>query len=205
MATDSIRPHRAHHLRVSAPSLDSHLAARFRAGDPEAVRAVFRRYSGPMLTVARSSLADRDLAEEAVQQAFVQAWNASSTYDPERPLSTWLYAITRRVCIDLYRRERRHALVSDTGELPEEVAVEDEVAVAAERSWQAWEVRRAVDSLRDDEREVVRLSHFEGLSFPELAQRLGIPLGTVKSRSHRAYRRLGEELRHLRMTTCAAC
>ena len=91
-----------------------------------------------MLTVARSSLADRDLAEEAVQQAFVQAWNASNTYDPERPLSTWLYAITRRVCIDLYRRERRHALVSDTGELPEEVAVEDEVAVAAERSWQAW-------------------------------------------------------------------
>ena len=100
---------------MSAPSLDSHLAARFRAGDPEAVRAVFRRYSGPMLTVARSSLADRDLAEEAVQQAFVQAWNASSTYDPERPLSTWLYAITRRVCIDLYRRERRHALVSGHG------------------------------------------------------------------------------------------
>lgn len=178
--------------------LDSQLATRFRDRDPDAVQAVYRRFAGPMLTVARASVGDRDLAQEAVQQAFVQAWRAAATYDPSRPLSSWLYTITRRVCIDLYRRERRQPEVTESGEVPSGATGPDDVAVTAERSWQAWEVRRAVDSLREDEREVIRLSHFEGLSFPELAERLGIPIGTVKSRSHRAHRRLSERLQHLR-------
>ena len=85
----------------------------------------------------------------------------------------------------------------DADDLPATVAADD-VGLSVERAWQAWEVRQALDNLGDGEREVVRLSHLEGLSLPETAERLGIPVGTVKSRSHRAYRRLGEELRHLR-------
>ena len=189
----------AHHRSVSTPPLDPGLVNRFRAGDAEAVRAVYRRYVGPMLTVARASLRDPALADEAVQQAFVQAWRAASSYDPERPLSTWLYTITRRVCIDLYRRERRQPDLTDSGELPAGATDVDEVSAAAERSWRAWEVRRAVDSLGEDEREVVRLAHLEGLSFPEVSERLGIPVGTVKSRSHRAYRRLSEQLQYVRV------
>ena len=176
---------------------DAELAVRFRDGDDEIVRAVYRRYAGPMLSVARSSLRDRELAEEAVQQAFLQAWRAAGSYDPARPLSSWLFSITRRVCIDLYRRERRQAIVMDADDLPATVA-DDDVGLSVERAWQAWEVRQALETLGDGEREVVRLSHLEGLSLPETAERLGLPVGTVKSRSHRAYRRLGEELRHLR-------
>jgi RNA polymerase sigma-70 factor (ECF subfamily) len=176
---------------------DAELAVRFRNGDDEIVRAVYRRYAGPMLSVARGSLRDRELAQEAVQQAFLQAWRAAGSYDPARPLSSWLFSITRRVCIDLYRRERRQAVVMEADDLPTKVA-EDDVGLSVERAWQAWEVRQALDTLGDGEREVVRLSHLEGLSLPETAERLGIPVGTVKSRSHRAYRRLGQELRHLR-------
>jgi RNA polymerase sigma-70 factor (ECF subfamily) len=178
------------------------VVAGFRDGDPAAVRAVYRRYSGPMLTVARSMLGSRELADEAVQQAFVQAWRAAASYDPNRPLSSWLYAITRRVCIDLYRREHRQAALTDSGE-PPAAAAPDDTAGTAERSWEAWEVRRAVDALSPRDREIMRLAYFEGLSFPDVAERLDLAVGTVKSRSHRAYRRLADRLGHLRASSAA--
>ena len=68
----------------------------------------------------------------------------------------------------------------------------------AEQIYDVWEVRRAVDELPDDEREVVRLQHFEGLTHVEIAERLELPLGTVKSRSFRAHKRLAGGLGHLR-------
>ena len=180
------------------PTLDERaLAAGFRAGDPEAVRAVYRRYASSMLVLARSRLADPERAHDAVQQAFLQAWRAAGTYDPRRPLSTWLYAITRRVCVDLYRRDRRRPDLTDTGAPPDEV-VADVAPDGVEREWEAHEVRAAVDALRPDERDIIRLVYFDGLSLPDVAERLGLPLGTVKSRSFRAYRRLAHELGHLR-------
>jgi RNA polymerase sigma-70 factor (ECF subfamily) len=182
---------------MSATVDDVDLGRRWRDGDPDAVRAVYRRYAGSMLVLARSNLSDPHLAQDAVQQAFLQAWRAAAHYDTSRPLSTWLYAITRRVCIDLYRRDRRRPLVTDDGDAPERAAA-DEAADHVERAWEAWEVRAAVDDLRPHERDVIRLAYFEGLSLPEVADRLGMPLGTVKSRSFRAYRRLASHLEHLR-------
>jgi RNA polymerase sigma-70 factor (ECF subfamily) len=181
---------------------DPDLGRRFRDGDPDAVRAVYRRYAGSMLVLARSHLADAELAHDAVQQAFLQAWRAAARYDTSRPLSTWLYAITRRVCIDLYRRDRRRPLLTETGDAPDRSADEDGLA-GAERSWEAWQVRAAVDSLRPDEREVIRLAFFEGLSLPEVAARMNLPVGTVKSRSFRAYRRLAAQLDGLRADAVA--
>ena len=84
------------------------IGERFRAGDEAALAEVFDEYAGPMLAVASSMLADRRLAEEAVQQAFVQAWRAASSFEPERPLGPWLRAIVRRTAVDVWRRERRH-------------------------------------------------------------------------------------------------
>jgi RNA polymerase sigma-70 factor (ECF subfamily) len=181
---------------MSATIDDRGLARRFRDGDPEAVRAVYRRHAGSMLVLARSRLADPERAHDAVQQAFLQAWRAAATYDPSRPLATWLYSITRRVCVDLYRRDRRRAVLTDSGDSPDEV-VADVAPGGVERSWEAHEVRAAVDRLRAEEREIIRLAYFEGLALPEVAERLGLPLGTVKSRSFRAYRRLAQQLGHL--------
>src|SRR5438309_1975520 len=87
------------------------LALRFQTGDPDAVRQVYRRYAGPVHTLCRSLLGDPALVDDAVQQTFLQAWRAAGRFDPSRPLSAWLYAIGRRVCIDEYRKARRAPVV----------------------------------------------------------------------------------------------
>ncbi len=168
------------------------LVARFRAGDEAAIRAVYRRYGGAVMTVASSMVADQTLAAEVVQQTFVKAWRAASTFDADRDLAPWLYAIARRTAIDVLRSEGRPTTGNHEPET--DVAV---TPLSFEKTWEAHEVRRALDDLPPDEREVVRLSHFVGLSHAEIGERLGIPAGTVKSRSARAHRRLAAALRHL--------
>ena len=86
------------------------LAAGFRDRDEGAVRDVVRRYGAAMTVIARTLVADRHKADDAVQQAFLQAWRAAHTVDVSRPLGPWLHTITRRVCIDMYRRDRRVAI-----------------------------------------------------------------------------------------------
>lgn len=173
---------------------DAMLVERFRAGDEQAVREVVRRYSGPMTTVARSFLRDLHRADDAVQQALLQAWRASGNFDPTRPLGPWLFAITRRVCIDLLRVEARMPVPrpADAG-----AAGASDTAAAVERAWLSWEVRRAIDRLPEEERAIVRLAHLRGMSQTGIADRLGLPLGTVKSRMFRAHRRLANVLGHL--------
>ncbi|MFQ5558444.1 MAG: RNA polymerase sigma factor [Acidimicrobiales bacterium] len=172
------------------------LIARFRAGDPEAVRAVHRRHGGAVRTVARAMVGDPDLVADVVQQTFIKAWRAAATFDEHRELAPWLYSIARRTAIDVLRRERRPTMGGHAPEI--DVAV---TPMSFERTWTVYEVRRAIDDLPADEREVVRLSHLAGLTHTEIAHHLGIPLGTVKSRSGRAHRRLAAALGHLRADT----
>jgi RNA polymerase sigma-70 factor (ECF subfamily) len=165
----------------------------FRVGDPEAVRAVYRRYAGAVHTVARSVIgADEELCADVVQQTFVKAWRAAHTYDGDRDLAPWLYAIARRTAIDALRSERRPTRGDHEQEVDAAVLTR-----SFEDTWEAFEVRTAVDGLPPDEREVARLTHLEGLTQTEVATRLGLPLGTVKSRGHRAHRRLAAALAHL--------
>jgi RNA polymerase sigma factor (sigma-70 family) len=173
-------------------------ARRFRDGDPDAVRTVYRSYAGLVLAVAYKVLGDRGFAEEAVQQTFVQAWRAAGQYDPNRELGPWLATIARRAAIDIHRREARRVhdnLETMTG-TPHPALIT--LPPSAEAAYDVWEVRRAVEALPPDERDVVRLQHLEDLTQPEIAERLGIPVGTVKSRLFRAHRRLAGELGHLR-------
>lgn len=168
---------------------------RFSEGDGEAVRELYASYGRSVFTVAFAALGDRGLAEEAVQQTFLQAWRAAGRFDVERDPGPWLYAIARRVAVDLYRRERRHqtAEANDT-----EVAI---LSPSFEGTWEAWQVRSALEELTDDERAIMRATHYLGLTHEETAERLGIPLGTVKSRSYRAHKRMAELLGHLEEKT----
>ncbi|MFQ5966635.1 MAG: RNA polymerase sigma factor [Acidimicrobiia bacterium] len=172
------------------------LARRFRAGDPDAVRELYAQYGRAIFALALRSLGDRSLAEEAVQQTFLQAWRAASRFDADRPLDPWLYAIARRVAVDVYRRERKHRADPMEDE-PEIVAL----PTTFEHTWEVWEVRVALDRLPPDEREVVRATHYLGLTHAQAAEHLGIPVGTVKSRSHRAYQKLADLLAHTREAT----
>ena len=169
------------------------LSLRFRTGDADAVREVYRRYAGRVNALCRSMLSDPALVDDAMQQTFLQAWRAASRFDASRPLSAWLYAIARRVCIDEYRKASRAPSVARTDNEIDGVVE----GPSLDQAWTVWEVRRAIDELPPDEREVVRLASLEGWSLPEIATHLGVPLGTIKSRSFRAHRRLAAALAHV--------
>lgn len=158
---------------------------------------VYRAYGRLVYGVAYKVLGDRGLAEEATQQAFLKAWRAAQTFDEDRELGPWLAAIARRVAIDVYRREALR--ITD----PLDAATETHPSLttapeSAEAVYDIWEVRRAVSELPGDEQQVVRLQHFEGMTHEQIAQQLRLPVGTVKSRSFRAHKRLASELGHLR-------
>jgi RNA polymerase sigma factor (sigma-70 family) len=174
---------------------DLDLVARFAAGDEQAVRELYDRYARQVLTVAMKVLGNRALAEEAVQTTMLKAWRSASSFDPSRELAPWLFTIARRVAIDLHRREKRV-------DVPAELADDDlaVVPLSFERTWEVWEVRSAVSRLPPEEREVVRLSHGLGMTHREIADGLNVPIGTVKSRSARAHRRLASLLRHVART-----
>jgi RNA polymerase sigma-70 factor, ECF subfamily len=171
---------------------DRELAIRFPAADDAVLRDVYERFGGAVYTVALSILGDPGRAADVVQSTFVNAWQAASRFNPDQELAPWLYTIARRQAIDAYRRDRRSRAV-DAVELDEATA-----AVSLEATWEAWQVRVALDQLSEDERRVVKLAWFDGLAHTEIAEVLGVPVGTVKSRSHRAYRRLAELLAHVR-------
>jgi RNA polymerase sigma factor (sigma-70 family) len=174
---------------------DAQLAAEFATGDADSVRAVYAAYGRLVYSVAYKVLGDAGLAEDATQQTFLQAWRSADRFDPTRAFGPWLATIARRVAIDVYRQSQRHQTY---GSLEAVDASHATPPPSAEQIYDVWEVRRAVDSLPADEQALVRLQHFSGLSHTEIAERLDIPVGTVKSRSHRAHRRLVGLLGHLR-------
>jgi RNA polymerase sigma-70 factor (ECF subfamily) len=165
---------------------------RFRAGEPDAVRELYRAHAGAVMTVARSIVHDRELAADVVQQTFVKAWRAAHTFEGGREIAPWLYAIARRTAIDVLRAESKPTRGGHEAEV--DVHVE---GPSMERTWERYEVRRAIDALPPDEREVVRRSHLLGQTHDQIATELGVPIGTVKSRSGRAHRRLAAALAHL--------
>ena len=172
-------------------ALDRATLDEFVAGSPHAIRAVYAAFNKQVFTVTMSMLGNRALAEEATQQTFIKAWRRAETFDPTRPIGAWLYSIARRASIDVYRRERRHDHVeAQTDQAAEEPSFE--------HTWDAWQLRTALEGLRQEDRETLRAVYFEGLSHDQAAKRLGIARGTVKSRVHRAQVRLADALAHLR-------
>jgi RNA polymerase sigma-70 factor (ECF subfamily) len=142
-------------------------------------------------------LGRHELAEEAAQQTFVRAWQAADRIDLTRDTASWLAKIAKRVAKDVYRREARRP----TSPLVD-VAADDPALVCLPPDLDSldavWNVRRAIDALPSDEASIVRLQHLDGMTHGEIASELGIAVGTVKSRSHRAHRKLAALLGHLR-------
>lgn len=177
--------------------VDRDVRRRFRTGERDAVSAVYHAYGRLVYAVAYRLLSDRSLAEEATQQTFVKAWRGAESFDENREMTPWLVAIAKRTAIDIHRREAlRSATPIDS--IPEGAPALVTRAAAPEDIYDVWEVRSAVATLPAEEQEVVRLQHFEGLTHTEIAGRLGVAVGTVKSRSFRAHKRLAAALGHLR-------
>jgi RNA polymerase sigma-70 factor, ECF subfamily len=177
---------------------DEQLMTRLDGPEVEAALSeLYDRYSRTVYGVGIKILGDRSSAEEMVQEVFLKVWRSSGTFDPSRAsFSTWLYRVTRSVALDLYRKrtsrirpvpnaDSQIAAARDSSAGPEEI-VDD--------SWLSWRMSNALEELGATQREVVELAYFQGLSQREISQRTGMPLGTVKSRTASAMKRLRQGL-----------
>jgi RNA polymerase sigma-70 factor (ECF subfamily) len=191
MPSDPVAP--ADESSTRPAGLSRETRERFHGGDVDALGEVYDRYARAAWALALSLTGVEHLAQEAVQEAFVRAWRSAGAYDPARDLGSWLLTVTRHATLDLLRRELRPTRGGHEAE--QDTAVEEP---GMDGAWLAWAVQEALGQLAEHEREIVRLSFYDDLTQAQIAERTGLPLGTVKSRSHRAHRRLAGLLAHVR-------
>ena len=169
---------------------DEDLLARVADGDRDAFGDLYQRYARAVLGLALRRLGDRGRAEDAVQEAFASVWRAARTYRRDRgPVAPWLYAVARNAIAD-----RGRARTEPPAEPVDSPSDEPGPDAKAEQSWVAWRVHRALETLPESERTVLELAYWRGLSQSEVAAELGIPLGTVKTRTRSGLGRLADEL-----------
>jgi RNA polymerase sigma factor (sigma-70 family) len=180
---------------------DRQLVRRIEGGDEEAFRSLFASYGPSAMALAARVLRQAHLAEEIVQEAFLSLWLSPGLYDERRgSVKAWLMTMVHHRAVDAVRREeaqrrRSDDLVAgfrDTAEDPS-VEIVDSVAAPGERA----AVREALAGLPPEQREVLELMYFDGLSQTQVADKTGAPLGTVKSRALLGMRRMRAELERL--------
>ncbi|HET6818980.1 MAG TPA: sigma-70 family RNA polymerase sigma factor [Candidatus Limnocylindria bacterium] len=180
----------------SAQPLDDRLLAeRLRSGDREALGLLYDRYASVAMAVAVRVVADRQLAEDLVHDAYVAAWQKIDRFDPSRgSLRSWLLTIVRNRAIDRLRGTRPSM---EVGEADEQSLLRTGPnptweAAAARRS--AVELRQALESLPDEQRQAVELAYFGGRTYREIAQLTGVPQGTANGRLRLALAKLRDSL-----------
>jgi len=179
---------------MSQQPLDLECMERLRAGDPRALRELYDRYSSLLYAVALRILGNATDAEDAVQRCWVQAWQTAASYEPRRgPVAAWLLTMVRSRALDLARSLSSRRRVEDAleAEAPDPPL---DPSDTAERRALRESIAQAMTSLTEDQRRVLEIAYFEGLSQSEVATRLGAPLGTVKSWTRQGLGRLRELL-----------
>jgi RNA polymerase sigma-70 factor, ECF subfamily len=172
---------------------DEAVVALVARSDDTALAELYDRFGRVAYGVALRILRDEKLAEDAVQEGFLAAWRSADRFMPERgKASTWILTLVHRRAVDLVRREDRRradALVDDLEPTPADSA-EDDAWLRFERE----RVQAALKQLPDQQREALELAYYGGFSQSELAERLGQPVGTIKSRMFTGLARLRELL-----------
>lgn len=166
-----------------------------RIGDRDlaALNRLFQATYGKLLGICLRITRDRESAEDVLQEVYVKIWNRAAGYDRHRakPM-VWLGRLARNSAIDWYRSQSRrrandllgeHDVQDDTRLIDEELIAREEQSIAM----------ALLDGLRDDQKDTIRKIYFEGLTYAQLAERDGIPLGTVKSRIHRTLIQLSQK------------
>jgi RNA polymerase sigma-70 factor (ECF subfamily) len=167
--------------RAFAHLSDEAVVALVARSDDEALAELYDRFGRVAYGLALRVLRDEALAEDAVQEAFLTAWRTADTFMPERAkASTWLLTLVHRRAVDLVRREERRRTdpIEAAGDPVGEGAVDDAVWLRYQRE----RVQEALRRLPDQQREALELAYYGGFTQSELAERLGQPLGTIKSR-----------------------
>jgi len=181
---------RRHHAHLS----DEALVALVARGDEDALAELYDRVGRVAYGLALRVLRDERHAEDAVQEAFLQVWRSAATFRAERAkASTWILTLVHRRAVDLVRREERRQADPLTDDSAAGVGREE----TDEAAWLRFErerVQAALKQLPDVQREALELAYYGGFSQSELAERLGVPLGTIKSRMFAGLARLRELL-----------
>ena len=178
---------------------DEALIALVERGEEPALAELYDRFGRIAYGLALRVVRDRNLAEDAVQEAFLALWRTAARFIPERAkASTWILTIVHRRAIDVVRREERRRTER------EEEAVEPHAEAASDVVWLRMERERVQEALRalpDQQREALELAYYGGFTQSELAERLGEPLGTIKSRMFTGLSRLRELLTEPALTS----
>lgn len=163
-----------------AADRESELLQRVAAGDRSAVRSLFDSIGPQALALATKVTGNRDLGEEAVQEAFVDAWRKAETFDARRGRARqWVLMLVHHTAVDVVRRERGATQLAGDAPLPSPPENPEYLGWMSDRRALVLE---AVQNLSPSQREAIMLAYFNGLSYREVAEHLGIPEGTAKSR-----------------------
>lgn len=183
---------------VRSNAEDVALIRRMCDADETALGALYDRWMRSLYSLVFHLLKDVDEAEDVVEETFWQAWRKASSYEPSRgAVSTWLLTIGRRRALDRLRakgRRREESLTQEGGVLADMIAPGLDPSEAAEASERRAHVVAALRELPEEQREVLELGYFKGLSQTEIAEATGQPLGTVKTRMRLAMQKLREPL-----------
>lgn len=176
---------------------DEQLLQRIAGGDQRALRQFYERFHGVVYQFSLRTLHNGADAAEVLNEVMLEVWRRAATFAGQSQVRTWLLSITRYKSIDLLRRKR-------PSELLDEAALEDEASgescpasLAIELGQQGAQVRQCLERLKDGHRQVVYLTFFEELSYPQIAEIMAIPNGTVKTRMLHAKQQLLQCLRRL--------
>jgi len=178
---------------------DEQLMARVANGEAAALEALYDRYSPAAMGLALRITGDRATAEEVVQETFWRVWRKADAFRAQRgAFTSWMFSIVRNLSIDVLRRRRVSAPAADR-EVEEAVEqVPDTTADVAESAWlgvKHRQVRAAIAALPAEQRRVIELAYFRGLTRQEIARATGEPLGTIHTRARLALQKLREALR----------
>jgi len=168
---------------------DGTLMARVAGGDARALERVYRLYGRLALNVAFRVLRDLTLAEDAVQEGFLDLWRTAERFDPRRSLvRAWVSVLVHRCAVDLVRHEASRRAVDERQPPPhsESYTAEEIIFLRYDRR----RIQKVLEQLPVPQRQLVELAYWGGLTQPQLAERFGLPLGTVKSRMFSALKEL---------------
>lgn len=179
---------------------DEQLILRVAQGDRSAFGVLYDRFSSPLYSLALKMLTNEAEAKDLLQEVFLSVWSKAAGFRAERGSAfSWVVSHLRNRAIDRLRSRRRHGELMEAN-APDLEPVSSAVASSShqvEVSERAREVRSALEQLSEEQRQVLRLAYFEGLTQVEIAEKLEEPLGTIKARAHRGMARLRTTLRFL--------
>lgn len=187
-------------MRLTWQVSDEVLAYQVSLGDPTALETLYDRHAPTVLAISLRVVGDQSTAEDILQESFWRVWRSAGSYQPERgPFTGWLFRIARNLAIDAYRRRstrpQQMAETDDNDSILDQLADPDmDVIEQAQSTFKNRQIHTALTSLPSEQRQVIEMAYFYGMTRQEIAKATGQALGTVHTRARLGLQKLRQEL-----------